>query len=153
WADSLVALNNTDSAISVLDAVNENALRYVDAQMRLIELYLARISAHLASKSFQVTRKGPPSNELQAVWHDLDLAGRAIAALNDPPESRQFYRFEANWWSAPYNLSRIGQLPKDVPWPDGGKHDPAPREAGKACRVAYRRYLQRAPDAPDREDV
>src|SRR5207237_10260544 len=40
WADSLVALNQTDTAISVLDAVNENTLRYVDAQMRLIELYL-----------------------------------------------------------------------------------------------------------------
>ena len=42
WADSLVRYE-TDSAISVLDAVNENALRFVDAQLRLIELYLARI--------------------------------------------------------------------------------------------------------------
>ena len=28
-----------------------------------------------------------------------------------------------------------------------------PGQIGEACRMAYRRYLQRAPDAPDREDV
>src|SRR5207249_11244141 len=69
WADSLVALNRTDQAIGVLDAVNENALRYVDAQLRLVELYLARIDDALSGR-----KKDP-----RAALHDLALAGRAIA--------------------------------------------------------------------------
>ena len=82
WADSLVALNHTDEAIGVLDAVNENALRFVDAQLRLIELYLARIDAVLSVKQ----------KNTNAALHDLALAGRAIGGLNDRTESRHFYR-------------------------------------------------------------
>ncbi|MFL5734640.1 MAG: protein kinase domain-containing protein [Chloroflexia bacterium] len=144
WADSLVALNHSDQAIGVLDAVNENALRFVDAQLRLMELYLARIDSALDGR-----RKDPT-----AALHDLALAGRAIAGLNDRTESRHFYLLQADWWYAAYRLSRMKQLPQDIDWPDGQKHNASnPEEIGKACREAYRRYLQRSPDAPDREDV
>ena len=56
WADSLVALHETSTAITVLDAVNENALRYVDAQLRLIELYLARIDAYITAQGKALAR-------------------------------------------------------------------------------------------------
>jgi serine/threonine-protein kinase PknG len=154
WADSLVALNRTDVAIGVLDAVNENALRYVDAQLRLVELYLARIDGFLRARSngLDGVRKG--SAEAQGLLRDLDLAGRAIAALNDRTESRHFYRLQADWWYAAYRLSRAGLLPKDISWPDSrGDHVNVPEKVGRDCRVAYRRYLQRAPDAADREEV
>ena len=59
----------------------------------------------------------------------------------------------ADWWYAAYRLARAGKLPQDMGWPDGQKHTTDPREVGQATRAAYRRYLQRAPDAPDHEDV
>jgi hypothetical protein len=109
-----------------------------------VELYLERIDASLDGR-----QKDP-----RAALHDLALAGRAIAGLNDRTESRHFYRLEADWWYAAYRLSRMKQLPQDIDWPDGQKHNAgSAEEIGKACRDAYRRYLQRAPDAPDREDV
>ena len=154
WADSLVALDQTDAAIGVLDAVNENALRFVDAQLRLIELYLARIDNYLEKRGRSVKDLPPTNPDMQALLHDLELAGRAIAGLHDRTESRYFYRLEADWWFAAYRLARAGKLPANVYWPDGGKHDAAnAAQIGEATRAAYRRYLQRSPDAPDAEDV
>jgi serine/threonine-protein kinase PknG len=153
WADSLVALNETDQAIGVLDAVNENALRYVDAQLRLIELYLARIDAYMTKQPDRVSRGQPSDPDIQELLRDLGLAGRSIAGLYDHTESRHFYRLEADWWYAAYRLARVGKLPPNIDWPDRNKHDPNSHEIGRAARDAYRRYLQRAPDAPDTEDV
>jgi predicted Zn-dependent protease len=154
WADSLVALNKTDTAINVLDAVNENALRYVDAQLRLIELYLMRIDAFLKQQGNNIDRLTPNSQNMQALLGDLSLAGRAIAGLNDKTESTHYYRLQADWWYAAYRLAKSGKLPANMEWPDRKSHksDNA-QEIGEACRAAYRRYLQRAPDAPDTEDV
>lgn len=153
WADSLVALNHTDDAISVLDAVNENALRYVDAQLRLVELYLARINIPL-DRSPAAPQMSLTPDQKQNILRDLDLAGRAIAALNDRTESSHFYRLQADWWYAAYRLAKEGMLPADISWPDlKGGHSNAPDAVGSATRHAYRRYLQRTPDAPDREDV
>lgn len=149
WADSLVALNQSDQAIGVLDAVNENALRYVDAQLRLVELYLERIDKYLASVNGAV-----PPQSVQNLLRDLMLAGRAIRGLTDHTESRHFYRLQADWWYSAYRLSRMKLLPPQMEWPDGAQHkSDDPQDIGRQCRIAYRRYLQRAPEAPDREDV
>ena len=154
WADSLVALNQTDAAIGVLDAVNENALRYVDAQLRLVELYLTRIDNFMVQQPKKIAKAGASDQDLQALLADLGFAGRSIAGLNDRTESRHFYRLQADWWYAAYRLARVGKLPATIDWPDSGKHDANdPQQIGQACRQAYRRYLQRSPDAPDREDV
>lgn|GEM_PF-1114516 len=153
WADSLVALNQTDTAIGVLDAVNENALRYVDAQLRLIELYLTRINGYLDRNADRLRKAQSGDPDMNMVLRDLALAGRAIAALNDRTESRHFYRLQADWWYAAYRLSKGNLLPQDISWPDNASHSTAPDEIGRCTREAYRRYLQRAPDAPDREDV
>jgi tetratricopeptide (TPR) repeat protein len=154
WADSLVALNRTDQAIGVLDAVNENALRFVDAQLRLIELYLMRIDAYLTQQDGALARGKPAPPGVPALLHDLGLAARALAGLNDRTESRHYYRLLADWWYAAYRLARVGRLPANIEWPDGQMyHADRPAEIGQACREAYRRYLRRAPDAPDREDI
>ena len=82
------------------------------------------------------------------------MAGRAIAALNDRTESTHYYRLQADWWYAAYRLCRAGKLPPNLEWPDHRQHHADnPGEIGGVCRAAYRRYLQRTPDAPDREDV
>ncbi|HST04031.1 MAG TPA: tetratricopeptide repeat protein, partial [Chloroflexia bacterium] len=155
WADSLVALHQTGTAITVLDAVNENALRYVDAQLRLIELYLARIDTYVSNQGQALKAKSTANDpDLNALWGDLQMAGRAIAALNDRTESTHYYRLQADWWYAAYRLCRAGKLPPNLEWPDHRQHHADnPGEIGGVCRAAYRRYLQRTPDAPDREDV
>jgi hypothetical protein len=154
WADSLVALNQTETAIGVLDAVNENALRYVDAQIRLIELYVGRIDSYLDKQGNNISQLNMNDPNVGALLHDLGLAARAIAGLNDRTESRHFYRLEADWWYAAYRLSKSGKLPTNMEWPDRKPHNAeSPAEIGAATREAYRRYLGRASEAPDREDV
>lgn len=153
-ADSLVALDRTDSAIRVLDAVNENALRYVDAQLQLIQLFLTRIDGYMTQQAARFYQGKPGDPDTQALLQDLNLAGHAIARLNDRTESRHFYHLQAEWWYAAYRMSKAKRLPPNMEWPDGRPHKADdPQEIGQACREAYRRYLQRAPDAPDREDV
>jgi hypothetical protein len=138
----------------VLDAVNENALRYVDAQLRLIELYLSRIDAYLTQQQGAVRRGGAQPPGLPALLHDLGLAGRALGGLNDRTESRHFYRLIADWWYAAYRLARAGRLPANLSWPDNRQHNANnPADIGGATREAYRLYLRRAPDSPDREDI
>jgi serine/threonine-protein kinase PknG len=154
WADSLVALNQTETAIGVLDAVNENALRYVDAQIRLIELYVGRIDSYLDKQGNNISQLNMNDPNVGALLHDLGLAARAIAGLNDRTESRHFYRLEADWWYAAYRLSKSRKLPTNMEWPDRKPHNAeSPAEIGAATREAYRRYLGRASEAPDREDV
>ena len=153
WADSLVALDHTDSAIQVLNAVNENALRYVDAQLQLIELYIQRINAALSTRRAELARDAS-AGLLTGLLHDLGLAAHAIAGLADRTESRHFYRLQAEWWYAAYQLARLNRLPPNMEWPDGQPHDATnPAQIAQVCREAYRRYLRRAPDAPDREDI
>ncbi len=61
---------------------------------------------------------------------------------------------QADWWYAAYRLAKMGALPAEITWPDSTPgHQNTPSEVGRCAREAYRRYLQRAPDAPDREDV
>ena len=77
------------TAINVLDAVNENALRYVDAQLRLIELYLMRIDAY-TDRTGQSAGQGDRREQRRPArrcWATCSLAGRAIAGLNDRTES------------------------------------------------------------------
>jgi hypothetical protein len=132
--------------------VNENALRYVDAQLQLIELYVQRINQALSNASS--TKLDSSAAMLSGLLHDLGLASRAIAGLTDRTESRHFYRLQAEWWYAAYQLARLGRLPPNIEWPDGGPHNAGDSRAiATVCREAYRRYLRRAPDAPDREDI
>jgi hypothetical protein len=91
---------------------------------------------------------------LTGLLHDLGLAAHAIAGLADRTESRHFYRLQAEWWYAAYQLARLNRLPPNMEWPDGQRHDATnAAQIAQVCREAYRRYLRRAPDAPDREDI
>ncbi|MGI8587737.1 MAG: protein kinase domain-containing protein [Chloroflexia bacterium] len=154
WADSLVALGQLGDAIKVLNDVNENALRYVDAQLSLIELYIMRIDAYLTTQKSALSAGKPPPPGMADLLHDLGLAARAIAGLNDRTESRRYYRLLADWWYAAYRLARARRLPPNLTWPDNQPHPAdSPAAIGAACREAYKRYLRRAPDSPDKEDI
>lgn len=144
WADSLLAMDRSDDAIRVLDAVGEQAVRYVDAQTRLVELYLQRLPGRL------------DAGDTPGAREDLALAARALAGLRARSESSRVLRLEADWWYGAYRLARLGALAGGPPmeWPDGGKHNEADRgELATSCRRACRRYLAHAPDAPDAEEM
>jgi len=132
-ADSLVAIGHPDEAITALDRVSENAVRFVDAQLRLIGLYLERVEQH-------------PD--------DLDRAGEAIASLGGRVQSSEFFRLLGDWWFTAYNLARRRGLPQIDHWPDGESHNVRDRRAiASRCRTAYRRYLRQEPDAADGDAV
>jgi len=132
-ADTLVALNQPQAAIDALDRVSENAVRFVDAQLRLIELYLSRV-------------------EQQP--EELNRAAAAMAALGGRVQSGHFYRLLGDWWFAAWWLARARALPAIDRWPDGGSHDADDRRGmAQRCREAYRRYLRQEPDAPDADAV
>jgi hypothetical protein len=114
----------------VLDQVSENAVRFVDAQLRLVELYLER---------------APQQPD------DLDRAGAALLALGGRSQSGRFFRLLGDWWYTAYILLRTQKkLPSIDHWPDGQSHPSIDRGllAGRA-REAYRHYLRQEPDAPD----
>jgi serine/threonine-protein kinase PknG len=133
-ADTLVALGRPDQAVIVLDQVSENAVRFVDAQLRLVELYLDR---------------APQQPD------DLDKAGAAILALGGRAQSGRFFRLLGDWWYIAYTIFRAQRsLPAIDHWPDGEQHTSIGRGllAGRA-REAYRHYLRQEPDAPDANEV
>jgi len=132
-ADALVALDQPEQAITVLDRVSENAVRFVDAQLRLVELYLGRVE-----------------QEPEA----LNRAAGAILALGDRVQSARFYRLVGDWWYAAYRLARRKALPSIDRWPDGESHTVTDRRTlAQRCRQAYRRYLRQDPEAPDADAV
>lgn len=132
-ADTLVALGQPQAAIDALDRVSENAVRFVDAQLRLIELYLSRVDQQP---------------------EELNRAAAAMLALGGRVQSGQFYRLQGDWWFAAWRLAKARRLPAIERWPDGGAHDAGDRRGmAERCREAYRRYLRQQPDAPDAEAV
>jgi serine/threonine-protein kinase PknG len=132
-ADSLVASGHPEEAIQALDRVSENAVRFVDAQLRLIELYL----------------EGAPQHP-----DDLDRAGEAIQTLGSRVQSAAFFHLVGDWWFVVYGLAKNRALPHVEHWPDGQQHSPDERRLfADRCRAAYRRYLRQEPDAADADDV
>jgi serine/threonine-protein kinase PknG len=132
-ADSLVALGKPDDAVAALDRVSENAVRYADAQLRLVELYLERVEQQPA---------------------DLNQAAAAILALGGRAQSGRYYRLLGDWWYDAYHLARRRLLPTIEHWPDGAQHSTGDN-AGMArqCRDAYRHYLRQEPGAEDADQV
>ena len=154
WADSLVALNQTDQAISVLDAVNENALRYVDAQLRLIELYLMRIDAYLSQQGAALGRgnpRRPACPRCCTTWPGRPRPGRSqrphrVAPLLPAAGRLVVRRLPAGPRQAPAGQHRVARRPA-VPC------RPARAKSGRRAARPTGATCSRAPDAPDREDI
>ncbi|MGH2543776.1 MAG: protein kinase domain-containing protein [Ardenticatenaceae bacterium] len=131
WADALSALGESEQSIEVLRRVGENAVRFVDAQTRMIELLLQR--AH---------------NDPAA----LNLAAEAIESLQSRTQTPHYFRLVGDWWFEAYRLGRRGQLDKINRWPLVAQPQPLPQIADRA-RDAYRDYLRVAPKGPDVDEI
>jgi tetratricopeptide (TPR) repeat protein len=131
WADALAALGKTDQAIQVLQRVGENAVRYVDAQMKMVRLLLKR--------------GGADPGALNASAESLDI-------VRPRAQTPEFYRLLGDWWFEAYQLARKGQMKDITRFPASSQRPTVPDIAHQA-RDAYRHYLRVAPQSDDNEEV
>ena len=82
---------------------------------------------------------------------DLQPGWGAIAGLNDRTEIDALLPLPIV--VAAYRLEKAGKLPPNPEWPHDRSTRRNPGEILARPPEAYSRYLQRAPDADDREDV
>ncbi|MDQ4074945.1 MAG: zinc ribbon domain-containing protein [Chloroflexota bacterium] len=131
WADALAAIGRSEESIDVLRRVGENAVRFVDAQTRMIELLLQRAG------------QDPDA---------LNLAAEAIDSLRGRTQTPLYYRLLGDWWFEAYQKGRRNQLDGIKQWPLVGQAQNMAQIAAHA-RDAYRHYLRVAPNNPDADEV
>lgn len=131
WADALAALGNSENSISVLRRVGENAVRFVDAQLRMIELLLQRAQTEPAA---------------------LNDAATAIESLQERSPTPRYYRLVGDWWFEAYHLAQVNKLGAIRNWPMVANPQ-SPKEIAHRARDAYRHYLRVAPNQPDTDEI
>ena len=131
WADALASMGSNDQSIQVLRRVGQNAVRFVDAQIRMIELLLQRV---------------------QRDHNALNLAAEAIESLQGRSQTPRFYRLTGDWWFEAYQLVRNNKLKQIKAWP-GVNEAQNKREIAKHARDAYRHFLRVAPDTPHADEI
>lgn len=131
WADALAATGQIDQSIKVLRRVGENAVRFVDAQIRMIELLLLRASR-------------TPST--------LNLAAEALQSLQGRAQTPRYYRLTGDWWFEAYQLDRQEAVKHLNTWPLVNEAQDKKQMANHA-RQAYRHYLRVAPQNPDVDEI
>ncbi|MGB0387666.1 MAG: protein kinase domain-containing protein [Ardenticatenaceae bacterium] len=131
WADALAATGNNQQAISELRRVGQNAVRFVDAQIRMIELLLQR------------SAREPDA---------LNLAAEAITSLQGRAQSPRYYRLTGDWWFEAYQLARNNKLKQIKKWPLVNQQQDKKGIAQRA-RDAYRHYLRVAPNTPYADEI
>jgi serine/threonine-protein kinase PknG len=131
WADALAAIGNNEESITVLRRVGENAVRFVDAQTRMIDLLL---------------------NKAQQEPAALNLAAEAIESLQNRTHTPRYYRLVGDWWFEAYQLGRRNRLDRVNSWPLVDQPQNQAQIAARA-RDAYRHYLRVAPNSPDTDEI
>ncbi len=131
WADALSSLGKADQSIQVLQRVGENAVRYVDAQIKMIRLLLARA---------------------QRDSEALNTAAESLDVVRPRAQTPEFHRLLGDWWYEAYDLARRGQGKNVTRFPNSVQRPSADDMADRA-REAYRHYLRVAPQSQDAEEV
>ncbi len=131
WADALAAIGNAEGSIDVLRRVGENAVRFVDAQTRMIELLVQRAHREPAA---------------------LNMAAEAIESLQGRTQTPRYYRLVGDWWFEVYHLAQRGKLQAVTQWPLVDQPQTTQGIAARA-RDAYRHYLRVAPNGPDADEI
>lgn len=129
--DSLLNLQRWDEAAQVLSSINESAARYIDAQLLLCDLYIARMNPLT------------PQNVEQAAHVVNTLSGRT--------EDVRYFLARGDIYRAAWQLARKRQLPTGIDI--AGVADTKPRTLGRAAEESYRQYLRRASHPANRESI
>ncbi len=131
WADALASTGNNEQSIKVLRRVGQNAVRFVDAQIRMVELLLQRV------------QRDPNA---------LNLAAEAIESLQGRSQTPRYYRLTGDWWFEAYQLARNDKVKQITKWPM--VNDPqTKRQIAKQARDAYRHYLRVEPDTAYTDEI
>lgn len=129
--DSMYKLQHWSDAVKVLRSVSESSAKFVDAQLRLYDVYIKRMKP--------IT--------LQNIEH----ASQAIYALRGRTEDSRYYLAQGDVYRAAWQLARAGKLPATMTI--AGISDTSPDALGAAAAESYRQYLRREQHPEERETV
>ncbi len=129
--DAMYKLQHWDEAVRVLRSVSESSAKYVDAQLRLYDVYIKRIKP--------------------LTLENIEHASQAIYALRGRTEDARYYLAQGDVYRAAWHLARAGQLPPTVRI--AGVADASPRTLGAAAAESYQQYLRREQHPQDRETI
>jgi serine/threonine-protein kinase PknG len=127
----LLNLQRWDDATRILSSVNEAAAKYVDAQLLLCDLYLARV------KPLTITNVQQASQVMQS------LAGRT--------EDPRYYLARGDVYHTAWQLIKKHRLPKSTAIV--GVANAESRTLGKAAEESYIEYLRREHHPVNREAI
>lgn len=132
WSDALAAIGDTAGSIRVLRQVGENAVRFVDAQLRMVELLLER------------AQQEPDA---------LSLAAEAIRSVEGRTQTPRYYKLVGDWWYESYRyVTEKGALDRISAWPNDRPRRSA-RDLADEARAAYRHFLRIDPQNPLADEI
>ncbi len=138
-ADAYLQQKDYGGAAQTLTRVSDTSAKYVDAQLRVCDIFLYQMP-------------DADINELSTVSNSLrQLEQRGT----DTP---QFLLARADFYKRAWDLSRTGKLPAQFTLPyqnlaDPGNENPTRRKLGSLAENSYREYLNRNPNDPQREAI
>ena len=129
--DSMYKLQHWNDAVKVLRSVSESSAKYVDAQLRLYDVYIKRMKP--------------------LTLQNIEHASQAIYALRGRTEDSRYYLAQGDVYRAAWQLARAGQLPPNMTI--AGVPDTSPQALGAAAAESYQQYLRREQHPQEREMV
>ncbi len=129
--DSMYKLQHWNDAVKVLRSVSESSAKYVDAQLRLYDVYIKRMKP--------------------LTLQNIEHASQAIYALRGRTEDSRYYLAQGDVYRAAWQLARNGQLPPTMTI--AGVSDTNPKALGAAAVESYQQYLRREQHPEERETV
>ncbi len=129
--DSMYKLQHWNDAVRVLQSVSESSAKYVDAQLRLYDVYIKRMKP--------------------LTLQNIEHASQAIYALRGRTEDSRYYLAQGDVYRAAWQLARSGQLPATMTI--AGVSGTTPNALGAAAAESYRQYLRREQHPEERETI
>lgn len=139
-SDALSKGKDYDGAASALTMVQDSSSKYIDAQLRICQIYL-RDKQQVAAKDL---------SDVSDALRQLEVRG---------VDSPDFLLTKADFYREAWQLSNHNQLPSSFRLPSGSRDGSQPttvtstRTLGLLAEQNYQAYLARNPNAPNREQI
>ena len=135
-SDALAQSQDYDGAAAALVMVADSSSKYTDAQMKICKIYLYE-------------KPQPAPNDLKQVASSIKQLARFGMDNTD------FLLTKADFYAHAWELSKTGKLGNDFQLPDDDqpRGNPGPRLLGREAERYYQIYLERSPNAPNREEI
>jgi len=130
-ADAFINLQRWNEATTILNRVNETVTRYIDAQLRICEVYLTRIQP--------------------VTVNSIQIAATAVSRLKGKSTDPRYYRMRGDIYYTARKLALEGKILEGTTIE--GVTNIHPRTLGEDAHKSYEIYLRREPNAADREEI